>query len=175
MKKIFSIVVLLFFCWQFVGSYLYFESARHDIREKAKKMMKSSSSNFQILQLTQKEFKKVIWIKEHEIQYQSNLYDVKSISKNGKQIDIVCILDKDENRLISYYSNQIQTNQSDKEGNATGNLVWHKVLNTVYLSPTFDSDFFILDSELNSNLKIPYIENQSSPHLRSIFTPPIYS
>lgn len=174
MKKILSFTVLLFFCWQFVGSYLYFETARHDIREKAKQMMKSSISNFQTLQLTPKEFKTVIWIKEHEIQFQSNLYDVKSITKNGNQIDIVCILDKDEIRLISHYSNQIQSNQNDQENN-TGTLLWHKVLNTVFLSTSFDSELFILQTELTSNLKIPYIENQSSPHLKSIFTPPIYS
>lgn len=174
MKKIFSIVALFFFCWQFVGSYLYFENAQHGIREKSKRMMKSSITNFQTLQLTPQEFQEIIWIKEHEFKFKSNLYDFRSITKKGDHIDIICILDKDENRLISQYSNQIQTNQKDNEKN-TGNLVWHKVLNSVYLSISLVTKTFFILQESCSKIHAPYIENQSSPHLISIFTPPIYS
>lgn len=137
-------------------------------------MIKNSTGDFHTLQFSFQEYQEITWINKHEFKFKSNLYDVRSITKRSEHINIVCLLDKDENQLINHYSNQIQPNQNDKESD-TGSLVWNKILNSIYLPGTFysikHSEAFVSNSKHN----IPYKDHQSSPHLKSIFSPPIYS
>lgn len=175
MKKIITIAILFFFCWQFVGSYLYFENAQRKIRAKAKVMINCNKTNFKTLKLTSKEYKEIVWITKKEFRLDLELYDVRSIHKKRSIYEIVCILDKDESQLIHKYSNYIQTNLTHKNRN-NSSLVWNKVLNSIYLLSVFESmNFSQFEKETNSKIGIFHIENQSSPHLKSIFNPPIFS
>lgn len=136
--------------------------------------MKSSTSNFQTLQLSNKEFKKVVWIKKHEFQYKSHLYDIQSIRQSKGNVTILCIQDNDEERLISHYSKQIQNHQKDSKKN-TGSSVWHKLLSSVYLPIYTESNPFLILKEPYFKINIVYLKPFSLPHLSCIFNPPIYS
>lgn len=173
MKKFGSILIFLFFCWQFIGSYLYFENEKRIILLEAKRKIENSTTHFTTLHFTRKEFNQIIWVKKNEFKFESNMYDVKSIVKQKDGINVICIADKAEKRFMQHSANLFQIKKTTNNVESPFPL-WDKLVDSDYFLSIFKVKLFIFQEEMNTGKTLFHlIEKLSSKHLQAIFTPPI--
>ncbi|NBX81228.1 MAG: hypothetical protein EBQ94_12800 [Flavobacteriales bacterium] len=116
MKTLFSFLLLTLMTYNFVGlfpTYSYFESSNKIEIEKRIKVAKVNN-DFTELNLDQKSFDELVWVKKNEFRYNGHLYDFvnKKIDKEGNII-VYVIDDTKEKHRIDNYNNHIGNNSSN--------------------------------------------------------------
>jgi hypothetical protein len=132
MKQTSVILLLGFFLWQTVGTFIYFQTNKYYIKLESQSHL-TTSSKTQTIDLTPSEFKDLIWQNKKEFVYNSQLFDFISIFKKGNKISIKGFQDKKEENLNRKISKLIDSD-SKKEKNDSSNSILIKIIKTPYLS-----------------------------------------
>lgn len=172
MKQTSVILLLGFFLWQTVGTFIYFQSSKHFIKIESQSQLKNNVE-IHTIHLTPSEFKNLNWHNHKEFIHDSKLYDYISKSVNGNDIIIKGFQDKKEENLNKKISKLIHSD-SKKEKNDSSNSILIKIIKTPYISqiglniPTvlFKEDLELKHSKFNSlSNYLVYLNVEHSPPL----------
>ena len=136
MKRLFSFLFLIVFIWLLAGFFIYFEIERHHVRKDIKRAIKHSlpQNQYKQFNFTEKEFKELTWINDHEFKMNGRLYDVVKKYKNRLGYSVSCIDDIQETVLFAQLDEATVSNLNNQPEKAPIKS-FVKLLQTAYIEP----------------------------------------
>ena len=126
MKKIFPIFIVLVFLFQSLGSYLFVQLHRKEIRKEIRQKMfpSTSSNNWVILRFHRDFFKNpgndFQWKGKREFEYMGKMYDLIRVEEHGNnEIRFHCIRDDKETLLLTNLHMNIKNQTAGNENGKT--------------------------------------------------------
>ncbi len=167
-----SLSILLI--WQFIGMFIYFQISNDFIKKEASKILsKESYKEFQTLDISKSDFKKLIWLNKKEFRFRNNIYDVKKINFVKNTVKIKCYLDKKENSLLQSLTSTIEVKSSKSNKNSNQSLLI-KILQSPILSHSKPFEIPDFTSSFKTNKSIfSYSKVRFSGFLTTEIKPPI--
>jgi hypothetical protein len=135
-KRLFSFLFLIVFIWQLAGFFIYFEIERHHVRKDIKRAIKQSlpQNQYKQFNFTEKEFKELTWINDHEFKMNGRLYDVVKKNKSNIGFSVYCIDDIQETVLFAQLDESTASNLNNQPEKAPLKS-FVKLLKSVYIEP----------------------------------------
>ena len=138
MKRLFSVLFLIVFIWQLVGFFIYFEIERYHVRKDIKRAIKHSlpQNQYKQFNFTNKEFKDLTWINDHEFKMNGRLYDVVKKNKSNVGFSVYCIDDIQETVLFAQLDEATTSNLNNQPEKAPIKS-FVKLIKLAYIEPDF--------------------------------------
>lgn len=136
MKRLFSVLFLIVFIWQLAGFFIYFEIERYYVRKDIKRAIKHSlpQNQYKQFNFTNKEFKDLTWINDHEFKMNGRLYDVVKKNKSNVGFSVYCIDDMQETVLFAQLDEATASNLNNQPEKAPLKS-FVKLLKLAYVEP----------------------------------------
>jgi cbb3-type cytochrome oxidase subunit 3 len=165
-KRIASAFLLFLFLFNVIGYYALFFVLNSENKAEMDNTLRSEEQ-LQTIRVHRSEVKNLIFKEEgKEVQYEGEMYDIKSITRDGDFIVFHCINDKTEKQLLTglqiHVKNNTDSNStSDKKENTSKNPVKDLFCNTensteiTSKTVEFPSSIYHLTSYISPTLPLP--------------------
>lgn len=142
MRRIFSILLSIYFLYNIIGYYPIFLFQQNKIEKEIKQMTLGNFPNdiVTIITFRNTDLQKLSWLKENEFIYKDKLYDViKRENGNDGETIFYCVEDHKEKDLIVQFEKHLASHMDNESGNqANCNPILKKLNNDFYFFE-FDS------------------------------------
>lgn len=127
MKKVISILLLVIFLFNICGFYIVFNVIEHDNRIAMNTLIRGNKSvaakGISILKIKESsaigQSREVEYVRENEIRYKGNLYDIIEVKSAGDFVYYYCISDKKEEKLKKALCNYVEGNILDSRSKSS--------------------------------------------------------
>jgi hypothetical protein len=131
LKKLYSILIICLFTFNFGGTWIIYETRRMHIYREMEKEVRSAQG-FEIIQLTKQEFDRYS-TRENEICLKGKMYDFAKVEQSGDHVVLYCIRDTKEETLKADFYRSLE----DKHSKTNDKLLsqFSQLFSLTYLAP----------------------------------------
>jgi hypothetical protein len=172
-NKIIPFLLAIVLLWQGLGSFVYFQFERRNIRKEIKTRLKAGVPKEDLVEFrfSSLEFKQLEWRKSNEFVWESHFYDI--IEKQNKSHDSValkCISDKQEDKLFASLGMMVSSGLHKKHPNSSP-VHWKSLTDVMYILPV-QLTFKVRQIRTSQEHLYTYVDTHSSIHPLKIEKPP---
>ncbi len=173
MNKIIPFLLAIVLLWQGLGSFVYFQYERRDIRKEIKTRLKAGVPKEDLVEFrfSSLEFKQLEWRKSNEFVWENHFYDI--IEKQTNSHDSVvlkCISDKQEDKLFASLGMMVSSNLHKKHPDSSP-VHWKTLTGVLYIHPEQTTYQIRFIKKIEEHL-VTYLDAHSSKHSLPLEKPP---
>lgn len=174
MRKLISILFLLFFFWGIIGFFIHIEIKHSAIKKEIKTALKQSVpiDNLIVFKFDKKEFDNLTWIKNNEFKFEGKLYDVVNKRIDQNTILVECISDTMEDALFQNLEELVNDDLYHNNHSKKSNSSFVKLLKMPYFYNSSEIIITLIDDSISKEVFKTDLENLLFGHLFSIEIPP---
>ena len=169
MKKIVTILIVSILVLQTGGIIFVLQIQQVLNGFNISKLLEEDNTHFSEIQISKTDFEKSK-IDENEFYFRNELYDIKSITKQGRNYKIIAIKDSEETNILERFKKVFDGTKNQKN-KTPDSLV--KLLSLVFVVPKSDPSIFLKITIQNNYIST--IENTKDKAIAVPTPPPLYS
>ena len=169
MKKIVTILIISILVLQTGGIIFVLQIQQVLNGFNISKLLEEDNTHFSEIQISKTDFEKSK-IDDDEFYFRNELYDIKSITKQGRNYNIIAIKDSEETNILERFKKVFDGTKNQKN-KTPDSLV--KLLSLVFVVPKSDPTIFFKITIKNSY--ISSIENTKDKAIAVPTPPPLYT
>ncbi len=169
MKKIVTILIVSILVLQTGGIIFVLQIQQVLNGFNISKLLEEDNTHFSEIQISKTDFEKSK-IDENEFYFRNELYDIKSITKQGRNYKIIAIKDSEETNILERFKKVFDGTKNQKN-KTPDSLV--KLLSLVFVVPKSDPSIFLKITIKNNYIST--IENTKDKAIAVPTPPPLYS